>query len=80
LQDSFEAAGKSLKMRDGCEELDPLLHSWLSAAIFLEDQASAANTAVGSLPSFWSLDVILFTSKFFIEVALTDITLHADKH
>jgi hypothetical protein len=63
-------------MRDGCEELDPLLHSWLSTAIFLEDQASAANTAVGSLPSFW----ILFTSEFFIEVALTDITLHADKH
>jgi hypothetical protein len=24
--------------------------------------------------------VILFTSEFFIEVALTDIMLHADKH
>ena len=34
LQDGFEAAGRSLKMGEGCEELDPLLDAWLSTATF----------------------------------------------
>jgi len=72
-----EAAGGPLEMCEGYEELDLLLDSWLSTATSLENLASAANTALGSLPSLWCPDVIPLTFEFFIEVALTEIALYA---
>jgi hypothetical protein len=45
----------------------------------LRIQPSLADTAVGSLASFWSPDVTLLTFEFFIEVAATEIELHRGK-